>query len=94
MKLTIVGLITPHVLRILDIAKQAEGGSNVDWHLRDAVAHTVRELGQQYNAHELLQAYAQGLATAASEANPARKRYVETVQAAAAIAARNAEPLG
>jgi hypothetical protein len=86
---TIVGLVTPHVLRVMDIAKQAESGANVDWHLRDAVARTVDDLGQQYNAQELLSAYVQGLESAAREVPPARKTYAGALQAAAAIAARD-----
>ncbi|MDE2408034.1 MAG: hypothetical protein KGL91_09255 [Xanthomonadaceae bacterium] len=91
MKVTIVGLITPHVLRVIDLARQAESGANVDWHLRDAVARTVAELGQQYNARDLLQAYAHGLEAAANAADatgPARKGYVGVLQAAATMAMR------
>ena len=89
MKATVVGLVTPHVLRIVDLARDAEKGVNVDWHLRDAVAKTVDDLGHQYNARDLLSAYVQGLETVAREAAPARKAYVIVLQAAAAIAARD-----
>lgn len=88
MKATVVGLITPHVLRIDDLAKQAETGAKVDWHVRDAVAKTIAELGLQYNARDLLSAYIQWLETAAHEAGPARKAYASVLQAAAATAAR------
>ena len=88
MKATIVGLVTPHVLRVMDIAKQAESGANVDWHLRDAVARTVADLGQQFNAVELLSAYVHGLETAAREVPPAQRAYAGALQAAAAVAAR------
>lgn len=88
MKATVVGLVTPHLLRIIDLAKMAESGANVDWHLRDAVAKTVDELGQQYNANDLLGAYVQGLESAANDAGRVRKGYVDALQAAAAMAAR------
>lgn len=86
MKQTIVGLITPHVFRVMDLAKQAEAGVNVDWHLRDTVAKTINELSPQYNAEDLLAAYVHGLETAASEAEWTRKAYIGALQAAAAIA--------
>lgn len=88
-KATIVGLVTPHVLRIIDLANQAEAGINVDWHLRDAVAKTVADLEPQYNARDLLSAYVQGLEAAARDAAPARKAFAGALQAAAATAARN-----
>lgn len=94
MKVTIVGLVTPHLLRIIDLAKQAETGVNVDWHLRDAVARTIDDLGAQYNASDLLSAYHQGLETAAQDAAPTRKAYARALQAAAAVAARNLEGRG
>ena len=75
MKLTIVGLVTPHVLRVIDLANQAETGANVDWHLRDAVVKTVDDLGHQYNARDLLSAYIQGLETAAQDAVRMRNVY-------------------
>ena len=92
MKATIVGLVTPHLLRIIDLARQAETGVNVDWHLRDAVARTIDDLGRQYNAADLLSAYAQGLENAAQEAAPARKAYARVLQAAATHAQRNIGP--
>lgn len=39
---TVVGLVTPHFLRVIDLAKEAEAGVNVDWHLKDAVAKEAR----------------------------------------------------
>ncbi|MBP8081423.1 MAG: hypothetical protein KAY12_04630, partial [Arenimonas sp.] len=75
MKVTVVGLVTPHVLRVVDLAKQAETGVNVDWHLRDAVAKTVDDLGHQYNAPELLSAYVHGLETVAQDAGKGRFAY-------------------
>ncbi len=88
MKATVVGLVTPHVLRVIDLAKLAETGVNVDWHLRDAVARTVDDLGQQFNARDLLSAYVHGLETAAHGVVPARKAYVDVLQAATAVAMR------
>lgn len=89
MKRTVVGLITPHVLTIADLAKRAETGANVDWHVRDAVAKTIDGLGLQYNARDLLSAYIQWLETAAREAGQARQAYASVLQAAAAAAARH-----
>ena len=91
MKVTVVGLVTPHVLRVVDLAKQAETGVNVDWHLRDAVTKTVEDLGQQYNAPELLAAYAHGLETAAQDVGKGRFAYASALKSAAAQAARHAK---
>lgn len=88
MKVTVVGLVTPHVLAVVDLAKQAETGVNVDWHLRDAVAKTVEDLGQQYNAPELLAAYVHGLETVAQDAGKGRFAYASALKSAAAQAAR------
>lgn len=93
MKATIVDLVTPHVLRVLDLAKQAEVGINVDWHLRDAVARTMAELGQQFNARDLLTAYAQGLETAARDAGRGRADYAGMLQTAALLAEREIRKL-
>jgi hypothetical protein len=87
-KATIVGLVTPHVLRVVDLANQAEAGINVDWHLRDAVAKTIDELGHQYNARDLLSAYVHGLETAANDAPRSRGAYAGALQAAALAARR------
>lgn len=89
MKVTVVGLVTPHLLRIIDLAKQAETGANVDWHVRDAVAKTVDDLAHQYNAPDLLAAYIQGLESAAKEPGRSRMFYSNVLQAAATQAARN-----
>jgi hypothetical protein len=89
MKATIVGLITPHVLRVADLAKQAEVGANVDWHVRDAVAKTIDDLGSQYNARDLLSAYIQWLENAAQEAGQSRQRYASVLRAAATTASRH-----
>ena len=86
MKATVVGLITPHVLRIADLAGQAEKGAKVDWHVRDAVAKTISELSLQYNASDLLSSYIQWLESAAREAGQEREAYVRVLQAAATAA--------
>lgn len=89
MKVTVVGLVTPHLLRVLDLAKEAESGVTVDWHLRDAVAKTVEDLSQQYNAPELLAAYVHGLETAAQDVGKGRFAYASALKSAAAQAARH-----
>lgn len=89
MKATIVSLITPHVLRVVDLATEAQAGANVDWHLRDAVMRAMDDFGPQYNGRDLLSAYIQGLETAAQEAAPARKAYAGVLRTAAGIAARH-----
>jgi hypothetical protein len=88
MRATVVDLVTPHLLRVVDLANEAQKGVNVDWHLRDAVARTMRELGEQYNAPVLVASYIEGLETAAGLAVPTRVAYIGVLQAAAA-AARN-----
>ena len=88
MKATIVDLVTPHVLRVIDLAEQAEKAVNIDWHLRNTVAKSIDDLGHQYNARELLSAYAQGLQAAADDAGRIRSTYANALQAAAAIAER------
>lgn len=90
MKATVVGLITPHFLSVIDLAKQAESGVNVDWHLRDVIAKTIDQLGHQYNARELLTAYIQGLDTAAHEADRVNKANASVLHAAVAIAREGA----
>ena len=90
-KATVVGLVTPHLLRVIDLARQAETGVNVDWHLRDAVARTLDDLSRQFNARDLLSAYIHGLETAADEAGRVRKAHAGVLQAAVAIAKKGAE---
>lgn len=85
---TVVSLVTPHVLRVVDLANEAENGVSVDWHLGGAVIKTLSELGQQYNAPVLVAAYIEGLESAATQAAPKRTEYIRALQAAAA-AARN-----
>ena len=88
MKVTVVGLVTPHLLRVVDIANQAEKGMNVDWHVRDTVAKTMAELRDQYNAQALVAAYFEGLDAAVVQAPRAHSEYIRVLKAAAA-AARN-----
>ena len=88
MKATVVGLVTPHLLRIVDLANDAEKAINVDWHIRDTVARTMAELSDQYNAPALVTAYIEGLENAAGQVPRIRGAYISTLQAAAA-AARN-----
>ncbi|MGH8085077.1 MAG: hypothetical protein ACREPV_07355 [Lysobacter sp.] len=83
MRATVVGLVTPHLLRVVDLANEAQNGVNVDWHLRDAVAKTMNELGDQYNASSLTEAFIDGLESAAGNAPKARVEYVRVLQAAA-----------
>ncbi|KIQ96987.1 hypothetical protein [Lysobacter sp. A03] len=93
MKTTVVGLITPHFLRVIDLASQAEKGVQVDWHLRNEVAATVSSLAEQYNARELLTAYVHGLQAAAKDAGTHRKRYADMLGTAASLAAQEIERL-
>lgn len=85
---TVIDLVTPHLLRIVSLANEADKGSNVYWHLRDAVGKTMGELGHQYNASALVAAYVDGLETAAGQAAPSRTAYIRVLQDASA-AARN-----
>lgn len=94
MKATVVGLVTPHVLQVVDLARQAEAGRNVDWHLCDTVTATLEALGQQYNARELLAAYVHGLQAAARDAGPRQAAQVRLLEAAAAMASRELQKLG
>lgn len=86
MRATVVDLVTPHLLRVVDLANQAQKGINVDWHLRDAVTRTMRELGDQFNASSLVTAYLEGLEAAASQAPKGRGTYAGALRAAATTA--------
>jgi len=86
MKATVAGLVTPHLLRIVDLANDAEKGVKVDWHVRDAVARTMNELGDQYNASALVTAYVEGLEAAAGQVAGNRVAYIGVLQAAAGAA--------
>ncbi|MEO6365172.1 MAG: hypothetical protein ABIO38_03875 [Luteimonas sp.] len=88
MRATAVSHVTPHLLRVVDLANEAEKGVNVSWHVGAAVAKTLSELGQQYNGRELLAAYIEGLDNAAGQAAKGRTEYVHALQAAAAAARR------
>jgi hypothetical protein len=88
MRATVVGLVTPHLLRIVDLANQAEKGVNVDWHVRDAVAKTMGELSDQHNATALVASYIEGLEAAEGRAAKSHVEYLRVVRAALA-AARN-----
>ncbi|MEO6137380.1 MAG: hypothetical protein ABIP11_01785 [Luteimonas sp.] len=86
MRATVVGLVTPHLLRIVDLANEAEKGVKVEFHLRDAVTKTMRELSDQYNAPALVTAYVDGLKTAADQASSTRVAYISVLLAASAEA--------
>ena len=88
MRATVVGLVTPHLLRIVELANNAEKGANVEWHVRDAVAKTMSELGDQFNAPVLVAAYVEGLEIAANNAPTFRTEYVRILLAAAEAARR------
>jgi hypothetical protein len=82
MKATAAGLVTPHLLRIVELANSAHDGARVDWHVRDTVAQTMGKLGDQANAEELIAAYLEGLENAVAQAPKARMQYASTLQAA------------
>jgi hypothetical protein len=88
MKATAAGLVTPHLLRIVELANSAQNGAKVDWHVRDTVARTMGELGGQANASELVAAYLEGLESAVAQAPKARLNYVGTLEAAVEAARR------
>ena len=83
MNATVVGLVTPHLLRVVDLAVKAEKGMNVDWHVRDTVGRTMAELGDMYNATASVAAYIEGLEAAATQAARARTDYIRVLRAAA-----------
>ena len=91
MQKTVAGLVTPHLLRVTDVATQAAAGVNVDWHLREVVGRTVDALAQQANAEQLLAAYIEGLEGAAQAAGPGRVLYRGAIKAAVGIARTLAE---
>lgn len=88
MKATVVGLVTPHLLRIIDLASQAEQGSKVDWHVREAVTASMATMADQYNAQDLVAAYLDGLDSAAAKYPDSRPAYVATLRSAAETARR------
>lgn len=87
-KATVVGLVTPHLLRVVDLANEAEKGVNVDWHVREAVTRSMGELGDLYNAPVAVSSYIDGLERAAGQAPANRQAYVRVLQAAAEAAHR------
>ncbi|WP_394000188.1 hypothetical protein ACF3M1_09840 [Luteimonas sp. WGS1318] len=88
MRTTVVGLVTPHLLRVVDLANEAQKGVNVHWHLNDAVAHSMGELADQYNAPALVAAYVEGLENVAAQAPAAKTDYVRVLQTAVEAARR------
>ena len=86
MRTTVVGLVTPHLLRVVELANEAEKGKNVDWHLRDAVTRTMAELSDLHNAPTLVAAYVEGLENVASQAPKSRGAYLRVLETAAAAA--------
>lgn len=85
---TVVGIVTPHLLRIVDLANEAEKGIKVDWHVREAVVKSMGELGELYNAPVAVGAYLDGLENAATRAPEKREAYVRVLQGAAEAARR------
>ena len=90
MNVTVVGLVTPHLLRVVDLANEAEKGVNVDWHVQGAVDATMSDLRDQWNAPALVAAYVEGLESAAAKAPKNRTAYARALQAAATAARRRA----
>lgn len=86
MKETVANLVAPHLLRVIELASQAEKGVNVDWHVRGVVMKTLADLDQHYNGPELTAAYIDGLDVAAAQAQRTREDYVRVLRAAAAVA--------
>ena len=85
---TIVGLVTPHLLRIVDLAHEAEKAMNVDWHLRDAVTRSMDELGGLWNAQAAMSAYLEALESAIAQAAKHREPYIRALRIAAETAQR------
>lgn len=86
MSTTVAGLVTPHLLRIVDLANQAENGVHVDWHLRGTVSTSITQLREQWNGPVLVAAYIEGLENVAANAVPTREAYIRVLKAAAAAA--------
>ena len=85
---TIVGLVTPHLLRVVDLAHEAELGTNVDWHVRDAVTRSMGELAGLWNASAATEAYLEALESAIAEAPRHRMSYVRVLRSATEAAQR------
>ena len=85
---TVVGIVTPHLLRIVDLANEAEQGVKVDWHVREAVTKSMGELGDLFNASVAVAAYVDGLENAAAQAPEKREAYIGVLKSAAEAARR------
>ena len=85
---TVVGIVTPHLLRIVDLANEAEKGVNVDWHVREAVTRSMGELSELYNAPVAVASYIEGLEKAAGQAPEKREAHARVLRAAAEAARR------
>ena len=88
MRPTVVDLVTPHLLRIVDLANEAQKGVNVQWHLNDAVDRSMDGLADQYNASTLVAAYVDGLESLVAQAPPAREDYIRVLKTAVEAARR------
>lgn len=88
MRTTVVGLVTPHLLRVVDLAHEAQKGVNVNFHLQDAVSRSMADMADQFNAPVLLAAYVEGLQNFAAQAPRAQVEYIGVLQAAAEAARR------
>lgn len=86
MRQTIIGLVTPQLLHVVDLANQADGGLNVDWHVRAAVSRTLADLRDLINGPELIDAYIEALEAAAADATKGRIRYADVLRSAAQTA--------
>lgn len=86
MSATVIDLVTPHLLRVVDLADKAERGMSVDWHVGHVVATTMAELGAQYNASVLVATYIEGLENTARQAPRLRATYIRVLQRAAELA--------
>lgn len=88
MRTTVVGLVTPHLLRVVDLANEAQRGMNVRFHVQDAVSRSMAEMGDQYNASTLAAAYVEGLERAADQASKEKVEYAGVLRSAAEVARR------
>ncbi len=88
MRPTVVDLVTPHLLRIVDLANEAQKGVNVHWHLSDAVNRSMAGMADQYNASTLVAAYVEGLESLVAQAPPAREDYLRVLKTAVDAARR------
>ena len=82
MTTTVAHFVTPHLLRVVDLAKSAQQGSNVDFHVRDSVGKTMAQLTGQFNAEVLVSAYLEGLENLASQGPSNQAAYQRALQIA------------